>query len=225
MHFPNVTQALREAWRVLKVGGRAAFLVWGSPDEQGIFLHQQILARYVELPAPAPNAPSPFRFARPGTLAAALRKAGFKEVTEVMHHCLLSWPGSPGELWQHTRDIAAPLRALLARLPAELVAQVSEEIQAALQQYSNGQRVNRSALVHVATGAACAREIAALWLTTVTIQLPKPISAAATRLTCKTITQRNPCLSTLRWSLLAGAARSLLDVAVRGAAAKRATGW
>ena len=55
----------------------------------------------------------------------------------------------------------------------------------------------------VATGAARARLTVALWLTAVTIQLRKPISAAEYMLICKTINQSNPCLSTFSSSLFA----------------------
>src|SRR5919202_5906594 len=68
MHIPNAARALREALRVLREGGRAAFLVWGPPSEQGMFLHHQILARHVQIPVPAPGEPHPLRFAQPGTL-------------------------------------------------------------------------------------------------------------------------------------------------------------
>lgn len=152
MHIPNAARALREALRVLREGGRAAFLVWGPPSAQGMFLHHQILARHVPMPVPAPGEPHPLRFAQPGTLAAALREAGFQQVREETHHCVLSWRGSPEEVWQHTREVAAPLRRLLARLPAPLVAQVNEEIHAALRPASDGERVNQQAVVHVATG-------------------------------------------------------------------------
>jgi ubiquinone/menaquinone biosynthesis C-methylase UbiE len=152
MHIPNATQALCEARRVLREGGQAAFLVWGPPEGQGMFLHHQILARHVPMPAPMPHAPHPLRFAQPGTLAAALREAGFQQVIEETHRCMLSWVGTPEEVWQHTREVAAPLRQLLARLPIALVAQVNEEIHAALRRYSDGQRVNRPTVVHVGNG-------------------------------------------------------------------------
>lgn len=138
--------------RVVRPGGRAAFLVWGPPAGQGMFVHIPILARHAGMQPPPPDAPSPFRYAKPGTLAAAMAAAGFKEVREETHRVVLSWPGTPEESWRHTREIAPPVRHLLARLPPETAARVTEEVHAALREHDDGQRVNKPAVVHVAIG-------------------------------------------------------------------------
>ena len=151
-HIPDAPGALREAMRVLRPGGRAAFLVWGPPAGQGMFAHMAILARHAGMQPPPSDAPSPFRYAQPGTLAAAMAAAGFQEVREETHRVVLSWPGTPEESWQHTREIAPPVRHLLARLPPATATRVTEEVLAALREHYDGKWVNKPAVVHVAIG-------------------------------------------------------------------------
>lgn len=154
MHVPEPSAALAEARRVLKPDGRAVFLVWGPPSQQTMMLHQAILARHVQTPKPSPETPGPFRFARPGTLSAAMLAAGFEDVAESTHLLALAWSGTPEEWWQQTREIAAPLRYLLASLPPAERAQIDQEVYAALRERSYAGQIALQGVVHLASGQA-----------------------------------------------------------------------
>ena len=62
------------------------------------------------------------------------------------------WPGPPEEFLQHAREVAAPLRAILAGLPPERRAQAEADVLATLARYADGGRLHFPAAIVVASG-------------------------------------------------------------------------
>ena len=153
MFFPNVDKALGEIYRVLKPGGQAAFIAWGPLPKNPYFTTTiGVFMKYVQLPPPEPDAPNALRFAQPGTLSAALTRAGFRDVHEEERQIPWSWPGSPEETVQASQELAAPaFRRLRESLPAERHEQVQGEILEAVRGYYDGQQVNFTATIVLAT--------------------------------------------------------------------------
>jgi len=148
MFPPDVDQALREVRRVLTPGGRAAFVVWGPPDQPFFTTSLGIFMKYSQQPPPPPGAPSPFRFARPGSLPAALQAAGFIGVEETAHTILWTWPGPPDEAWAAMGEAQSALfRQFRAALDAGAYARATAEALAALRGHYNGHEVRMSARV------------------------------------------------------------------------------
>jgi len=153
MFFPNVGRALREARRVLKPGGRAAFVAQGPLDRNPYFAATTgVVARHVQAPPPEPGAPHAQRFAEAGTLAAALREAGFEQVRE--EYATVPWPipGPPEQVWESARTRNSALRRHAEQLTAEQLARIRDDVLAASRPYYDGQLVNFTATVVLAVG-------------------------------------------------------------------------
>ena len=82
MFSPRPEVALAEARRVLRPGGRAAYLIWGPLEDTTMFkVLWSVMDRLMGPPEEAFTYP-PFRFGEPGTLAAMMTAAGFAGVDE-----------------------------------------------------------------------------------------------------------------------------------------------
>lgn len=150
MFFANIQKAFLEARRVLKPQGRVAFLVWG-PFQQPYFENTiGVLLNHVAKPQHDPAQLDVFRFARPGSLSAALESAGFRNVHEETRTVSWIWPGTPEELWQYFRQVSAPFHSLIASVPESKIRTVDGAVHAALAQFHDGERVKLTATIVLA---------------------------------------------------------------------------
>jgi ubiquinone/menaquinone biosynthesis C-methylase UbiE len=131
MYFWDCQRALKETLRVLKPGGRAVFVAWGSVEKNA--LARTVMTPFAKRKAPPtlpPGAPHPFRFAEPGSLSAELTHAGFSEVQEQQKIVPCPWPGPPDEMWEQVYGMAVPLQPFFDSLdPDERKAAVREVIE------------------------------------------------------------------------------------------------
>jgi SAM-dependent methyltransferase len=107
--------------------------------------------RHVSGPMLRPGAPNMFRFSQPGSLTAALHQAGFARIEERSVTVPWSWPGTPEEVWEYFREVTAPFRPLFARIPGEKAEHIDAEVVTAIRRYYDGQQVNFTADVVLAS--------------------------------------------------------------------------
>ncbi len=135
IYFPDQHQALTEMRRLLHPGGRVAVIVYSTPDRNEFFsVPVSIIRSRAQLPAPLAGQPGPFSLASDGTLEAALRRAGFRDVTIETIPAPLRLP-SAAECVRFERESFGALHQMLSPVPVEQRQSVWDEIVTALRRF------------------------------------------------------------------------------------------
>ena len=158
MFFPDVRAGLTRIREVLRPGGRAAFVAWGPADQNALFSSfQGAIQSHLppspptsEPPAPAGDEARPTRFATAGSLAAALRDAGFGDVREEARTVDLTWPGPPESL----RAFWLDLSRIEDKVPPDRLDALRADLLASFRRYADGDGVRLPAAIVLATGRA-----------------------------------------------------------------------
>jgi SAM-dependent methyltransferase len=154
MFFPDLGKALRECFRVLKPGGRAAFVAWGKREQPFAGTTAGIIMKHLPVPPPPPDpdGPSLFMFGEPGRLRRALETAGFTNVHEEDRIVAGRWADTLEQYWTQFTEVAAPFRPLLDQLTPEKKEQARMESLAVLKKFWNGKELNMPLEIVIGSG-------------------------------------------------------------------------
>jgi ubiquinone/menaquinone biosynthesis C-methylase UbiE len=135
MFCPDPVAAVSEVHRVLRVGGRFAFAVWDEPSKNPFSTVVSTLLRQLDLASPLdPETPGIFRLAPPGVLDSVLKQAGFTSY-EIESRPMIWDYGTPEDYWLNRSELAADLKAAIARLGADDVRSLHDAVIEAVQPY------------------------------------------------------------------------------------------
>ena len=153
MYMPHPVTALGEWRRVLKAGGRAAVVVFSTPDRNSWgALPASIIRRRAQLPPPLPGQPGPFSLGGPGVLEDVFRQAGFAS-PEVRAVPLPHGMASAAEYVRVAREAFGAFNAMMAHLPLQERESAWNEVEGSMRQFESpgGFEVPGECLVGAAT--------------------------------------------------------------------------
>lgn len=135
IYFPNQQKALAGMKRALKPGGRIAAIVYSTAENNRFFsIPVSIIRRRANLPPPSPGQPGPFSLGSDGVLAAALQRAGFRDVTVEKIDAPVRLP-SAAECVRFERESFGALHQMMSTLSETEQADTWREIERELAQF------------------------------------------------------------------------------------------
>lgn len=139
IYFPDQQRALTGLRNCLKPGGRIAVTVYSTPERNAFFsIPVGIIRRRAELPPPLPGQPGPFSLGAHGVLAAALERAGFRDV-EVRAVDSPVRLASAAECVRFERESFGALLQMMSGMDDAERAATWEEIEGTLARFESGQ--------------------------------------------------------------------------------------
>lgn len=139
MLMPNVNEAMKEIYRVLKPGSWLSAIVFSTPDKNPwISIPAMIAMKHAQMPPPQPGMPGLFSLSPPGVFEGIFRAAGFQNITTHYSSAAIRLD-SAAECIQFLQDIAGALHTILSPLEKEQQSRAWAEMEQALKKFEGPQ--------------------------------------------------------------------------------------
>jgi SAM-dependent methyltransferase len=137
MFLPDPGAAARRIRKALRPGGRFVAATWSVPPKVPMLsLAMATIQKQLHVPPPPPDVPSPFSLSDPEAMKRLLTRAGFEDARHETFTMVADF-ASADEYTRFLRDIAAPVRAVLAKQPADAQETVWQAIREAANAYAS----------------------------------------------------------------------------------------
>ena len=141
LHLGRPEQALAEAWRVLRAGGRFAFSVWAKPEETiGFGIVLRAVANHGEPRIALPEGPPFFRYSDPEESVRGLLAAGFETPTITKVAQVWRLPAGDG-LFEAMKDSTVRTAGLLRAQKPEVLNRIRDAMRVEVEKYAKGDAV------------------------------------------------------------------------------------
>lgn len=138
LHLARPEQAIIEAQRILRSGGRFAFSVWTKPEETiGFGIVLRAVERHGEPRVELPEGPPFFRFSDPEECRRALFTAGFKSPSVSKIKQIWRLPAGDG-LFDAMKESTVRTAGLLRAQKPTVLGKIREAMRAELVKYTEG---------------------------------------------------------------------------------------
>ena len=135
MFLPDPQASVKRMHDLLVPGGGVAAAVWGTPDKApGLSLSVKVIMKMLNTPPPEPGTPGPFAMADMDKLKILFESAGFSDLKIEPKMVEFSWT-SAEEHTQWIKDIASPMKAMLADKPEDVQTTVWNAVTEAAKAY------------------------------------------------------------------------------------------
>jgi len=155
LFFDDPAAAFANLVHWLAPGGRVAFAVWASPDENPwTSITSEVVADFIDLPQPALDAPGAFRYADPDMLLALLGEAGLSHLDVQEWRGALSLGGGLAAAEAaHFALASSSVGELVADAGDDVLDEVRHVLTTRFAHYEQDGAVRMDACVHIVTGA------------------------------------------------------------------------
>jgi enediyne biosynthesis protein CalE5 len=134
---PQAEAAAARIRGFLKQGAKMAISSWGPPERMPMLgVPMRTVMTRLNMPPPAPGTPGPLSRPTPEAMAGLLEAGGFSDVEVDELDVEMEWD-SVDEFTRFTREIAAPITALVEQHPPEVQAETCAAVAEAARPYAD----------------------------------------------------------------------------------------